>query len=186
MKYGDLYIYESEFIDIKEIIEKMDYKKREWFVYDLNPSYFRSLFYRVEESDKLMAIARANYSASFCTKLKDYCIDSIRAYLWDSYIRENYAVLNTKFKRYGNDPNGLEWTPENIDAYLWDYYNKVDRNPWDNTPRKYTPDWFNNFARHYDAFMKVWGKYVNAGTSEHIKTAVKMEIIKACRPDYWN
>lgn len=188
MKYGDLEIYESEFIDLKEKLEKMnDYKTRDWFVYYLCPSHFNSLFYRVEKCDKLMAVARANYSVNFCEELKDLCLDDIGLFLWDNYLHDKYTVLGFTFKTYGNDPNGQEWTPENIDAYLWDWYNKIDVNPWDGKKREYTKDWFDSkFKSSYDAFMTVWGKFVNAGKSERIKTAVKMEIIKACRPDYWN
>lgn len=187
MRYSDLEVYESEFIKLKEIIEKMEYKNREWFIYHLNPHYFNLLFYQVEKSDKLMSVARANYSADFCEKLKTYCKDAIKMYVWDYNLRENYTILGFSFKKYSNDPDGLEWTPDNIDRFLWDWYNKVDVNPWTDKKRVYDKDWFNRmFKSSYDAFIQVWGEYVNAGDSERIKTAVKMEIIRANIPDYYN
>lgn len=181
----DLINYKSNLVQfIPNSLKDASYNEKRQFCFYLCPSYYSSLIFQVQLCDDLINQAIKYYSEGFTKKLKDMLADYIRAYIWYRYIGENYAILGGTFKTYYNDPNGLDWTPENIDAYLWEFYKKTHRDPWTDKEREYTPDWFKGLDEYYNAFMLVWDKFIHSGDSERIKTAVKMSIILATVPDY--
>lgn len=170
-------IKNGSFHDMDDFLFYLDYR-----------GYFDLAYYTVEKINELLT-ASAPYCDDFRKKLRALCLDYLSVYFYNDYLTGFLNALDNAFRRYSDDPNRLEWTPENVDRYLFDFYCMIEKNPWNGQTPKYTPDWFKErYQKSYDAIKLVWGPVIGLkdNSSERLKTAVKMVTIASRQTNYYD